>query len=441
MSEHFKQDLGLGTLGGVAPKIETITLDSKDIGQDLSGRRLPDILPPGSFKELPKAMTFAINRLDSNPQIVKKIVELLQHIVTKLGQNSADFDMFTQGVIAPKSLDIELISLIGLNPDTLKRAASEVGFSLLNQMHMDTYYIVLSFLYYYGCHINNTFLRELCLTLICVKLYRGRIHRYWKNGFDQTTVRYVMANRLRATNIAKVYPNTFDAIISVWVPRLDNKYWMTVRDHPAHDLRGLSSILTAGYTRINQAYRALAEHYYKAFDEGYKTGSGKMDEENMTERNTFTQIQQFADKVYTSIVYTHNPVSELDRGYIKSTLKLSHTEISKFEEFIKASENLNEVKETIELFLLAMKITSPQDVANLNLVSASNVITGARGKDNILKLKEKIDSSMRIVYGRDILNASPAQTLKIRKCFVLLYLLKIKQAFVSKPWYFERNQF
>lgn len=88
-----------------------------------------------------------------------------------------------------------------------------------------------------------------------------------------------------------------------------------------------------------------------------------------------------------------------------------------------------------------MKINNAQAIANLNITNAANVITGARGKDNIPKLKERVDSSIRLVYGKGILNASPAQILKIRKCYVLLYLLKIKQAFINRPWYFEKNAF
>ena len=441
MSDNFKNELGLATLGGVEPKVETITLDAKDIGTELSGRRIPDLLPIGSYTKLPAAFAFVVEKLDNNPIVLKKIITLLQGIVTKLGQNAVNFELFTQAVGAPKSLDTELLSLLGISPDVLKRAAMEVGFSIQNPMHMDTYYLTLALLYYYGCYKNLKFLRELCLTLMFVKLYRGRIYKFWKNGSDNTTTRYVMSNKLRSTNIAKVYPNTFDAIISVWAPRIDAKYWQTVRDHPAHELRGIPSILIASFTRINQAYVGLSKHYYAAFNDGYKTGSTKIDDEVMTERNALTVIQQFSDKVYTSIVYTHNPVSHDDREYIRENLKLSHAEISKFEDFVRAQENADEVKETIELFLQAMKINNAQSIANLNITNAANVITGARGKDNIPKLKERVDSSIRLVYGKGILNASPAQILKIRKCYVLLYLLKIKQAFINRPWYFEKNAF
>ena len=109
--------------------------------------------------------------------------------------------------------------------------------------------------------------------MLFVKLYRGRIYKFWKNGSDDTTTRYVISSKLRATNIAKVYPNTFDAIVSVWAPRIDAKYWNTVKEHPAHPLRGMLSILIAGYTRLNQAYVGLAKHYYDSFNAGYKTGS------------------------------------------------------------------------------------------------------------------------------------------------------------------------
>ena len=440
MSE-LKNEVGLGTLGGVAPKVETVTLDSKDIGLELSGRRIPDSLPKGSFQELPEAFNFAIKKLDSNPEIVSKIIQLLSGIVTKLGQTAINFELFTQGVRPPQGLDQELLQLIGINTDTIKRAAMKVGFSIQNPMHMDNYYITLSFLYYYGCRINNKFLRELCLTMLFVKLYRGRIYKFWKNGFDETTVRYVLSNKLRVTNIAKVYPNTFDAIISIWAPRIDNKYWETVREHPAHPLRGILSILIASYTRLNQAYVGLAKHYYNSFNAGYKTGSNTGEDENMVERNSLSQVQLFSDAIYNSIIYTHNPVSDMDRDYIRTTLKLSQVEISKFEDYIKNPSYAMDVKQSVELFILIMNLENQNDLANFHIVQSANQITNARSKNLIAKLKDKIDNSMRIVYGNDILGASPAQILKIRKCYVLLYLLKIKQAYSKKPYYFERNTF
>ena len=436
MSE-FKQEVGLATLGGVEPKVETITLDSKDIGLELSGRRIPDALPAGSFQKLPAAFEWSIKKLDTNPEIVSKIIHLLSGIITRLGQASINFELFTQGVRPPQNLDQELLQLVGLTPDGIKRAAMEIGFSIKNPMHMDTYYIVLMYLYYYGCRIDNKFLRELCLTMLFVKLYRGRIYKFWKNGSDDTTTRYVISSKLRATNIAKVYPNTFDAIVSVWAPRIDAKYWNTVKEHPAHPLRGMLSILIAGYTRLNQAYVGLAKHYYDSFNAGYKTGSTKTDDEQMVERNSLSHVQLISDNVYNSITYSHTPVSDMDREYINQTLRLSHIEISRFEDYIKSPEHADEVKQTIELLVLILKSENANDIANINITGEANSIASARAKNLNAKLKDKIDNSLRIVYGNGILGASPAQVLKIRKCYILLYLLKIKQAYVKKSYYFE----
>ena len=438
MSENLKQEVGLATLGGHEPNVETITLDSKDIGTELSNKRIPDTLPPGSFQKLPEAFNWAIKKLDSNPEITAKIIQLLSGVITKLGQASVNFELFTQGVRPPQSLDQELMTLIGIPADSLKRASMEVGFSQQNPMHMDTYYIVLLFLYYYGCKINNLLLRQLCLTMIFVKLYRGRIYKFWKNGSDETTVRYVLSHKLRTTNIAKLYPNTFDAIISVWAPRIDAKYWETVNNHPAHPLRGILSILIASYTRLNQAYVGLAKHYYEAFNAGYKTGSTKTDEE-MVERNSLNQVQLYSDAIYNNLIYTHNPVSDMDKDYIRTTLKLSQVEINKFEDYIKAPEHADEVKQTLELFIQIVKPESTQDIANMHITKMASDITNARSKNLIAKLKDRIDNSIRIVYGNDILGASPAQVLKIRRCYVLLYLLKIKQTYSKRPYYFERN--
>ena len=438
---NLKTKVGLGTLGGAEPNIETITFENKDIDKELNGRRLPEALPPGSFQELPEAFEWAIKKLDTHPELVAKIATLLSGVITHLGQSSINFELFTQGVRAPKGLDIELMQIIGFTPDSMKRAALEVGYSIKNAMHMDSYYIVLSFLYYYGCRINNSFLRQLCLTLICVKLYRGRIYKYWKNGSDEVTVRYVISNRLRTTNIAKIYPNTFNAIITVWAPRLDAKYSETVKNHPSHPLRGIPSILIAAFTRIEQAYIGLAKHYYAAFDAGYKTGSNKTNDDQMVERNSLSHIQLLSDNVYNSIIYTHHPVSDMDRKYIQDNLKLSPREVLKFEEYIKKPEYSEEIKETVELFLQVLKSEKAQDITALNITAAANQITNARAKNQIAKLKDKIDNSIRIVYGNNILGASPAQALKLRKCYVLLFLLKIKQAFTKQPYYFERKSF
>ena len=131
----------------------------------------------------------------------------------------------------------------------------------------------------------------------------------------------------------------------------------------------------------------------------------------------------------------------MDRDYIQSNLKLSHREISRFEEYVKKPEHAEEVKEIIELFMLVMKMENQNDIANMNIVMAGSQISNARAKNQILKLKDKIDNSIRNVYGNNILGASPAQVLKIRKCYILLFLLKIKQAYAKRPYYFERNSF
>ena len=157
----------------------------------------------------------------------------------------------------------------------------------------------------------------------------------------------------------------------------------------------------------------------------------------MVERNSLSHVQLISDNVYNSITYSHTPVSDMDREYINQTLRLSHIEISRFEDYIKSPEHADEVKQTIELLVLILKSENANDIANINITGEANSIASARAKNLNAKLKDKIDNSLRIVYGNGILGASPAQVLKIRKCYILLYLLKIKQAYVKKSYYFE----
>lgn len=440
MSESIN-DLVPGTKNYV-PNVENLQIDSRDIGgDDLDNRVLVDTLAPGSFTKLPEAIEWVIKKFDDNPQLVSRIEDMLKQIVSHYGKMSMDYELFTKAVPVPKGLDIELLKIMGLSAEVLKKSATQIGFNAKHNMHMDTYYLTLAIIYYYGCKTDNLFLRQLALTLMFVKIFRGRINKFWSNGSsDDTTTKYVLTNKLRNTNIARIHVNTFDAIIHIWVPRMDKKYWATVRDHPAHPLRGMVSILIAGWSRVHQAYKGLAKHYYKAFHDGIKTGSYTGDED-MEERTKLSKIEQNTDKVYVGISYMNNPIPEADKVYIKNNLNLKSTVVDNFESFIKNPKNMDEVKETIETFMRILKASNPQDIANINISMTADKLSGARSKDDFLKLKNQIDNSMRLVYGNELLSASPAQILKIRKSYILMYLLKIKQPYIKKDKYFETKTF
>lgn len=439
MSESINE---LVNNGKYIPNVESMVIDSRDIGgDDLDNKVLVDNLAPGSFSKLPAAMEFIVKKFDDNPQLVRKITDMLKQIVAHYGKMSMDYELFTKAVPVPKGLDTELLKLMGVSADSLKKAATEIGFNTKHNMHMDTYYLTLVVLYYYGCKTEDSFLRQLALTLMFVKIFRGRINKFWNNGSsDDTTTKYVLSHKLKSNNIARIHVNTFNAIIHIWVPRLDKKYWQTVKNHPAHPLRGIYSILTAGWSRIHQAYKGLAKHYYEAFYAGIKTGSFN-GEEDMEERTKLSKIEQNTDKVYVNISYMNNPVPEADKEYIRTNLNLKVSAVENFEEFIKNPKNMEEVKETIETFMRVMKTSNPQDIANINIVMSADKLSGARSKDDFLKLKNQIDNSMKLVYGNALLSVSPAQILKIRKAYILLYLLKIKQPYVKKDKYFENKTF
>lgn len=419
--------------------INSIPLDAKEVGDLISGRREPDILPAGSFQKLPEAFEFITKKFDSNPQLIRKIIILLKSIVIKLGEESREFEIFTQAVKIPKKIDIELLNLMGVSADTIRRAGNEIGFSLLHRMQSDPYYITLSYLYFYGARINNSVLRQFALTLILVKLYRGRIARMWKRGFDETTVRYVMEKKLRSTSMAKKFPNTFEAIIMEWVPRIDAKYWELVRDHPAHELRGMSSILTASHTRINQMYVGLAKHYYDAFADGFKTGSN-MGNEDMQEKGNMTRIGDFTERIYTAMVYINNPISEEDKNEIRKATNTSHNFIATFESFIKEPNNEQEIRELIELFLTVLKVESNHDIANMNLSHIGSEISKAKAKEQILKIKLITEGILKYLFSNYNTWAESSK-LAVRRAFILLFLLKIQQPFIKKQKYFNSVNF
>lgn len=419
--------------------VNSIPLDSKEVGDLISGKKEPDILPPGSFQKLPEAFEFLNKKFDHNPQLVRKIILLLKSIIIKLGEESREFELFTQAVKIPKKIDIELLNLMGISADALRKAGNEIGFSIQNRMLSDPYYLTLSYLYYYGAKTNNPVLRQFALTLMIVKLYRGRISKNWKRGFDETTVRYVIEKRLRTTSMAKRFPNTFEAIIVIWVPRIDTKYWELVKEHPAHELRGMCSILKAAYTRIDQMYSGLAKHYYDSFEEGFKTGS-KTGNEEMQEKSNLSLIGDFTERIYTAMVFINNPIPEEDKKEIRLTTNTSHNFISTFENFIKDPNNEQEVRELIELFLTILKVQSNQDLANLNLSYIGSEISKAKAKEQILKIKIIIENILKYLFSNYNTWAESSK-LAIRRAFILLFLLKIQQPFIKKQRYFNSIKF
>ena len=359
MAENSNEMIFESDLSKQIPESQIITLDVIGPEEILDNRRIPDTLPKGSFQELPETFNMMIQRLDDNPILLSKINNLLRELIIRLGKEAGNMEeVFTEAVPIPKNIDKELMKLLGVTSDQLRKAGDTIGFSFQNRMLTEPYYIILSFLYYYGTLDKDSanknsqdFLRHASLILILVRIYRGRISRFFKQGADSTTVKYVMEKKLKKNNIAVVCPNTFEAIYKIWTPRLDTKYKDTINAHPAHDRRGMVSLMKAARTRLHQAYFGLAKHYYDAFYAGIKTGNYQNDE--FAETQKLTIIQKVVDKIYTNITYMNNPVSEEDKQHIRNDLKLSIETVHKFEAFIKNHTNGDETRRVLELILLA----------------------------------------------------------------------------------------
>ena len=445
MAENSNEMIFESDLSKQIPESQIITLDVIGPEEILDNRRIPDTLPKGSFQELPETFNMMIQRLDDNPILLSKINNLLRELIIRLGKEAGNMEeIFTEAVPIPKNIDKELMKLLGVTSDQLRKAGDTIGFSFQNRMLTEPYYIILSFLYYYGTldkdganKNSQDFLRHASLILILVRIYRGRISRFFKQGADATTVKYVMEKKLKKNNIAVVCPNTFEAIYKIWTPRLDTKYKDTINAHPAHDRRGMVSLMKAARTRLHQAYFGLAKHYYDAFYAGIKTGNYQNDE--FAETQKLTIIQKVVDKIYTNITYMNNPVSEEDKQHIRNDLKLSIETVHKFEAFIKNHTNGDETRRVLELILLLINISSESDLANLKVVETAEKIAASRSRENSQELKDLIDQIIKLIFGKDILNASPSQQLKIRKAFILLFILKIKQPFKKQQSYFEKK--
>ena len=445
MAENSNEMIFESDLSKQIPESQIITLDVIGPEEILDNRRIPDTLPKGSFQELPETYNMMIQRLDDNPILLSKINNLLRELIIRLGKEAGNMEeVFTEAVPIPKNIDKELMKLLGVTSDQLRKAGDTIGFSFQNRMLTEPYYIILSFLYYYGTLDKDSanknsqdFLRHASLILILVRIYRGRISRFFKQGADATTVKYVMEKKLKKNNIAVVCPNTFEAIYKIWTPRLDTKYKDTINAHPAHDRRGMVSLMKAARTRLHQAYFGLAKHYYDAFYAGIKTGNYQNDE--FAETQKLTIIQKVVDKIYTNITYMNNPVSEEDKQHIRNDLKLSIETVHKFEAFIKNHTNGDETRRVLELILLLINISSESDLSNLKVVETAEKIAASRSRENSQELKDLIDQIIKLIFGKDILNASPSQQLKIRKAFILLFILKIKQPFKKQQSYFEKK--
>ena len=445
MAENSNEMIFESDLSKQIPESQIITLDVIGPEEILDNRRIPDTLPKGSFQELPETFNMMIQRLDDNPILLSKINNLLRELIIRLGKEAGNMEeVFTEAVPIPKNIDKELMKLLGVTSDQLRKAGDTIGFSFQNRMLTEPYYIILSFLYYYGTLDKDSanknsqdFLRHASLILILVRIYRGRISRFFKQGADSTTVKYVMEKKLKKNNIAVVCPNTFEAIYKIWTPRLDTKYKDTINAHPAHDRRGMVSLMKAARTRLHQAYFGLAKHYYDAFYAGIKTGNYQNDE--FAETQKLTIIQKVVDKIYTNITYMNNPVSEEDKQHIGNDLKLSIETVHKFEAFIKNHTNGDETRRVLELILLLINISSESDLSNLKVVETAEKIAASRSRENSQELKDLIDQIIKLIFGKDILNASPSQQLKIRKAFILLFILKIKQPFKKQQSYFEKK--
>ena len=144
MAENSNEMIFESDLSKQIPESQIITLDVIGPEEILDNRRIPDTLPKGSFQELPETYNMMIQRLDDNPILLSKINNLLRELIIRLGKEAGNMEeIFTEAVPIPKNIDKELMKLLGVTSDQLRKAGDTIGFSFQNRMLTEPYYIIL----------------------------------------------------------------------------------------------------------------------------------------------------------------------------------------------------------------------------------------------------------------------------------------------------------
>jgi len=312
------------------------------------------------------------------------------------------------GIEDPAELSVIGAKLFGLKPDlVLKTKKGEK--QATNIMHSDPYYIfnlaVIAALLYLAKKEQDPQKRKLYiqmaqipLFLILVKLWNGRLKRYFTVKCNPQIMKCVIKNKLSEKSLLKKYDNPLELITMYFVPTLFSKY--ALEFYKTLDVEKLKALFKQSWNRIDQIFLwsgkrgGLAVKYYEAYENKECSSSEQTPSEDEDINLSLMQsqdaiISELADKIKHFIMLTDEteiPEKLFRLIYVKTKIR----------------------KDVINKIPLEMK--NPDIIVNL-----SDVIALMIRKLNLLENKKIVCSPQFYIYADSLIRSKNNPDIKYYK--------------------------
>jgi len=397
-----------------------------------------------TYTKMPKEFEFVYEKLQDEKlyEDISNTIEQKLLASIKFGSSSTTFCDYLK---VSNSLPDTLMKKFGITDRQLLKAFHEIGFKVqgdtINRSHLNLYYLTLIMTYYIGVKYDDKKLRYYCIALIYMKLFNRGIKTYFPNGCQEEIANYVLNNMVNNNSKFKKYRNPVKVIIENLAPELDAKYEPYIKKHPAHPIKGLMIILTSSWNRSDQMFATHSKKYYQANKEGKREVVGTSVQSSSSgnalvdnKKYSLNDIHKLSQDTYKALTYDKKTISIHDENIIKKESGVSKKVIDNYTTYLKDSSNSDDIEDLLELVLGIMKYSEIDQICGMHIVMNTNKISSSKDKNNdkIQKLKKSIDNIITLLYNTSISKMNNTQISKLRKAFLLILLLKIKQSSCKK---------
>jgi len=350
--------------------------------------------------------------------------ELSRLVTAAYDQNIRSDEGFCFKFSLPQLSVGKLYTKLNLNPvETLYAFKSDWG-QVLTEMHKDKYYQILLLLVYHGIIKNNPPIASNALMLITMKIWNGRMDRFFPSFCNKNIMKYVVSSMMTNRHGISKYENPTVLLKNKIVPKLLETYSDQIKSDPSNKLKRL---FEQSYARIYQlfvfnnrrnlktkeveAQGGILPLYMKAYKEGLyikipvvnKTG----DNENpppFDEYSTTHNRDDIVQKTVNAIVM--NSTSQYPNSLIQNIntkTKVSSKIIEKILHSMHNNKNYEILQNLIVLILSRTNVFSVNDICSgvFSNNLQKNVISSKNNED-VNKIQKLLDIMLTNIFREDL---------------------------------------
>jgi hypothetical protein len=392
---------------------------------------LENLNTPTDGKEVFK---YTLDFFLKNPTEYEKVKAILKAVVTKLSQDALSHTTFCNLFATPNNLPDAIFKILNLSARQVADAYYKNGFYQSNSMHSDSYYHVLLLLYYVGLEKDDQIMRLYALTLIYVKLYNGRKTKYFPKGCIPEIASYIVNNVLRTSHTFKRFKTPFHIVVEYWAPSLDQTYALRIRKNPFDQREGLIKILSQAWSRVDQTFMGIQEHYYHAHANGLQDVSFKSTSNDYEMQEKINQdeslFENLAEKINRTLMIKKHKIDMENLQKISRSLILPVPYIEKTEQYFNDFEDddADGLRPIFESILKAFNLTDESSICNMHISATATKIGGNQTDKNIAVFKNIVDKVCVQIFKDIFTTQTYNQQQKIRKLITTIILFRMKSS-------------